>query len=411
MRRFSTILMITINLVGLSMTVIFAAFGLGVIPDDRSAIMTGRGSLCETVAINCVGYARKNEIRALEGMLEAVQERNPAIKSMGVRRTNGDLIVRIGEHPALWSEGKETENSVADQRMHVPINLGRHPWGAIEFCFDQATASGLSNLWKTPVYRFCLFFAAAASVLYFFYLKRALYQLNPARVIPQRVKSAFDAVSEGIVLLDHNARIVMSNQAFRHTMQLTEEELLGRAVSDVAGLQWVNSSWTALSAEKKPPSPWQAVLADHLPRRGDLFEIATDASNRHTFIVNSTPIMDDSKVCRGVIVSLENVTQLQRKQQVLIDLLGKMEISMARIKCQNVALQQLAGRNDAAAKGGIDGSLIAATEPNSEQREEELVSRLLLEIEETMEAGSEHRVPMPHSSIPASRLRRNDSTV
>lgn len=405
MRRFSTIFLIAMNLVGLSMTVIFAAFGMGFVPDDRAAVMAGRGSLCETVAINCVGLARKNEIRSLEGMLTAVQERNPAILSVGVRRTNGDLIVRIGQHPLQWSEARSS--SVADERMQVPINLGRHPWGTIEFCFAPAAPTGWSILWKTPLFQFCLFFAAGASVLFYCYLNRVLYQLNPSRVIPHRVKSAFDALSEGILLLDHNGRIVMSNKAFRDVLQLTDDEMLGRDANQLPGLRKVNSTDAVAVCDVISPAPWQSVLADHRPTRGDLFEL--DANERRTFFVNCTPILDESQGCRGVIVSFEDVTELQRKQQELIGMLNKMEISMTRIKCQNIALQKMATRSCPSVTDQGTEIFDTGHYVELEQREAQLVSRLRDEIEIEMDAGPQQRVPGPHSSIAASRLRRSDS--
>ena len=49
---------------------------------------------------------------------------------------------------------------------------------------------------------------------YFLFLRRALKELDPSAVIPERVKAAFDVLAEGLLIVDNDGSIVLANQAF-----------------------------------------------------------------------------------------------------------------------------------------------------------------------------------------------------
>ena len=49
---------------------------------------------------------------------------------------------------------------------------------------------------------------------YLFFMKRTLRQLDPSGIIPTRVKSALDALTQGVVMIDTRDLIVLANDAF-----------------------------------------------------------------------------------------------------------------------------------------------------------------------------------------------------
>ena len=48
-------------------------------------------------------------------------------------------------------------------------------------------------------------------------LRRALHELDPGKVIPDRVLRAFDALSDGVIVVDKRERIVLVDITFEAT--------------------------------------------------------------------------------------------------------------------------------------------------------------------------------------------------
>ena len=71
--------------------------------------------------------------------------------------------------------------------------------------------------------------------LYYLFLKRALRYLDPASVIPERVKTAMDILSEGVMIIDKDERIVMTNSSFSKKTGTSQSKMLG---SKPSSLEW-----------------------------------------------------------------------------------------------------------------------------------------------------------------------------
>ena len=76
----------------------------------------------------------------------------------------------------------------------------------------------------------------AGFVAYMFYMKRLLRHLDPTAVIPPRVQATLDVMSEGVLLLDQNERIVLANSTFADQIDRPTETLLGVKASDLGWL-------------------------------------------------------------------------------------------------------------------------------------------------------------------------------
>ena len=61
-----------------------------------------RTRLTESIAVAFAGHAAVADDRAVEEMLEAFAARNPDIRSIGVRHSEGDLVVATADHELVW---------------------------------------------------------------------------------------------------------------------------------------------------------------------------------------------------------------------------------------------------------------------------------------------------------------------
>jgi diguanylate cyclase (GGDEF)-like protein/putative nucleotidyltransferase with HDIG domain len=341
MKRFSATLRIVTCLVGLSMSLLLTAHLLGLVPDDRMAVMRGRAQLCETMAFQFSHFAERGDRQSMETTVEAIADRNDEILSVAVRKADGEFLANAGNHGEHWcnpSDGRSTETHVI-----VPITLGGQLWGTVEMSFQPIRRPGLIGFIAHPMILLILFMSTGSAAVYYFFLRRVLRQLNPTKVVPPRVRTALDSLAEGLLLLNQKGQIVLANSAFGRTVRKAPEQLLGLSASKLP--------WTSRQSEEETPSepegvhPWTEVLDDGVPRTGSLMGLQLEGADGRTFVVNATPIRDTKGANRGVLASFEDVTSLEEKKVELSDTLNKLRRSSDEIRRQNQELQRLATRD------------------------------------------------------------------
>ena len=89
-------------------------------------------------------------------------------------------------------------------------------------------------------------------LLAYAYLRRAMQFLNPSASVPDRVRKAFDTLTEGVVILDQQARIVLANAAFRRLHPQANNDLNGQHIDGLA--------WLGAGRNPNEPAPWARTL-------------------------------------------------------------------------------------------------------------------------------------------------------
>jgi diguanylate cyclase (GGDEF)-like protein/putative nucleotidyltransferase with HDIG domain len=330
---------IAVCLVGLSISLLLTAQLIGLLPDDRSVAMRGRAQLCESIAISFSRLAERGDFEGMRRSLEAMAKRNEDIQSIAIRRANGEFLVEVGDHRAQWKDpvgGKSTETNV-----FVPITRGDETWGNVEVRFRPVRGTGLAGVFGHPAVLLVVFMGSSSVLVYYVFLRRVLRQLNPSKVVPPRVRSALDSLTEGLLLLNPNGQIVLANSAFGQTLKCAPDDLLGMSASD---LPWVNRLGED-EGERDGHHPWVEVLGDGRPRTGALLGLEREGIKDRTFVVNATPIRDEKGANRGVLASFEDVTPLEEKKAELAEMLKKLRESSEEIRRQNEELELLATRD------------------------------------------------------------------
>lgn len=89
---------ISLTLASLTLSVLLGAAALGLVPDRQGAVVDGRKTLAETIALQVSGAAQRQDLETLESALQALAERAPDLRSVAVRRTDGRLVTAVGPH-------------------------------------------------------------------------------------------------------------------------------------------------------------------------------------------------------------------------------------------------------------------------------------------------------------------------
>jgi PAS domain-containing protein len=124
------------------------------------------------------------------------------------------IVARAGEHDRYWQPPEDGSSTVTQVR--VPVLSDGKPWGEIELAFRPVLPESLHRVACLPTGRGAADHRTSVTFLAFYlYMRRVLEYLDPSTAIPDRVRTAFDTLSEGVLILDKQSRVVLANRAFR----------------------------------------------------------------------------------------------------------------------------------------------------------------------------------------------------
>ncbi len=297
---------IALGQVGLLLSLLLTAAVLGVIPDRDTAVREGRAMLAEALAVNSSVFLTGADLRRLEADLKLVVERNADLLSAGVRRASGDMVISLGNHDQDWEEIAEDQSN--DSQLQVPLWDGEGKWGQLELRFRSLAPTGLLGFVTSPLVRLIGFIAVSSFIVFFFYLGKTLKHLDPSQAIPARVRSALDTMAEGLLVLDLKGQVVLANQAFASMVDKAPDELLGFRAAD---FPWVGNDG---SPSADADYPWLKALREGVPQKNQMVRLQPSAETRCTFMTNCSPVLGSGGKPGGVLVSFDDVTQLEEKE-------------------------------------------------------------------------------------------------
>lgn len=288
------------------LSVLLFAYLLGLVPDENRVLRSDRAALAEAIASNGSGYIARDDLERLRTTLRLVVDRNDSLLSAAVRRGNGQLAVSVGDHDRHWRE-REAELST-DAFVKVPIWNEGQRWGRLELRFVPLLGSGPVAFTRDPRVHLLLFVLVAAFLAFRLYLGRVLRHLDPAQAVPPHVRSALDTLAEGLIVVDRKENIVLANASFAAIVGRTADQLLGVRASEIG----------FLGEDRRPiaatASPWLRALEQGEPQRNVMMDLRDRDGRTRVFIVNCSPVLGTRGEHAGVLISLDDVTELERNK-------------------------------------------------------------------------------------------------
>jgi PAS domain S-box-containing protein len=297
---------ITFGLSGMLVTLLLLASMAGLVPDRHAAIRDGHARLAETIAVSSSIFITTSDIRRMRANLEVVVARNDDILSAGVRRKDGSELAIIGDHASQWQTFEQGLSS--DSQVVVPIFEGSEEWGQVELRFKPLLPVTWYGSLMHPTFLLLGFMSITSLILFFFYLGKMLKQLDPSQAVPDRVRSALDTMAEGLLVIDVRQNVVLANTAFASLVDESSDQLLGRQMIRFA---WSDPEDQPLAAEL---APWSKTLKDGLVRTADMIRLRCGDGSNRSFMTNCSPILSGSGKPVGVLISFDDVTELEQKE-------------------------------------------------------------------------------------------------
>ena len=337
MKPISPLTQMTLALVALcGMLVLLADLLFGVFPDRAEQQLKLRKQTGEALAVQVATLLGQGDVRTLQKTMDEVVRRTPGMRSMGLRREGGELLLAAGEHQAAWTPnagGASTED-----RIEVPMQADGKRWGSFEIAFRPAQQNVVLRWLTEPLVVTMLFLSATGMAVFGLYMRRALQHLDPASVIPDRVQGAFDAMAEGVVVLDARGRLLLSNTCFRALNAKAAQVGTGQALSA--------QGWLAAGlGDNQATHPWMRAISERKPISGVTVEIVGVDDLPQQLVINAVPITDAGGRVRGSLATFSDVSQLHRANAALRAAMADLTESREQVERQNVELKRLATRD------------------------------------------------------------------
>lgn len=325
--RIPVVVSISLSLVGLLASVMTVVSLIGVFPDSTDEAMRRRKELCESSAISFSMMADRTDQTTMQKYLDAFASRCSDLTSLGIRKDDGTLVVAVGDHESEWSRSGEN-----DSQIWVRLFSQGKPWGRFEASFQPVATPGW--LTSNPETDQLIWVSVTCLVIFYFYLRVVLRQLDPTNVIPARVREALDTLAEGLLILDKNDRIVLANRAFEESTSTNSGKLLGKPIKSIPFIVYDDSDSIV--------APWTESLEKDTKVTGRLLGYECGEDNYLTFSVSASPIKDEKGRSRGTLTTFEDVTHLEKKKRELTTMVECLQESSVAIKQQNRELERLA---------------------------------------------------------------------
>ena len=330
---------ISLNIMFLVLGVLLSAQTLGILGDGSKEKIKTRISLSESLAVQCSILAnrldkakpkhrRKNSpvnFDEIRSALTSFVQRNNEVRSAGLR-SGHQLLISINDHQTHWDT---SEDASLSDNIGVPIIRNKENWAMVEICYTPLIMGlPIFGFVISPLTMAIISITASSGVGSIFYFSK-MFGTGKDGAVPSRVRSALDTLSEGLLVLDQQEKIVFSNSAFEDATGLKEETILGR---DVAELGWKENLNEILSRKIENKEEKRRVVLQ--TAIGDL-----------NFSIGVSEVIDDKGNQQGKIICFNDVTILEKRREELLYTMQSLQSSRDMIKGQNEKLKILATRD------------------------------------------------------------------
>ncbi len=327
---------ISIGLISLVIAIILIAdSALNILPNERKQQIALRQHIAQAIGSQVVVLLSTEDMPKLNFVLSHMAESNDEIISIGLRRKDGNLAASSDKHSQSWVPSP-TKTSTPTHVI-MPLTIGETAWGQIELTFHDLGPRGFKDWIHNASISLTLLLLTVGFIAFYLYLKRALQYLDPSQAVPERVRKAFDTLTESVVILDAQGRIMLANAGFYQLHPQASENLDGKYISQ---LKWLSLNMPRDEVTQK--FPWESVIQTNQPFHGKAVKIELPDGSFRELIMNCSAIGDDSGNVRGCLISFDDVTELGRANTLLQQTLQEQQILQDKIQQQNEELQKIA---------------------------------------------------------------------
>ncbi len=278
-----------------------------------------RKVVAESLAVQLSTMIGMADNRAVQHALMEFVRRSDDVLAASLTQSSQATLAEYGE-TRLLRPGDVRSSST---HMVVPIFDGESTWGHVRVAYEP-----VSQLLDDAIY--FGFLVLGTFLMFSVFLRRALLQIDPSQAVPGRVNSAFNLFSEGVIILDSNLRIMLGNQSAARMVGLPPEQLIGKQLDD---WPWMKGhAWQ---------SPWRTAFNTGLGV-SDQNLYLNGHDGQRLIVVSCTLVGDEDPSRSGVMVTLNDMSAMQKKNRELSVTLHQLKKTQEHISEKNRELEALA---------------------------------------------------------------------
>jgi diguanylate cyclase (GGDEF)-like protein len=309
---------------------------LGLVPNRERLQLQSRARTAEHLAIQLSVLMSAKDAGLTARTLEQAVGRASGIVSAAIRRADGVIVVEAGEHAKHWLPPPPGESE--PEHVRVALGLGESKWGDLEVSFAPEVPQGLWAWLQHHALALPLLLGVGGFAVFAIYLRKVLQYLDPSAVIPERVRAAFDGLSEGVMVVDRGGRILLANSVFRSWIDGRDGRLYGLTAQQLP--------WFKAALRRDPKDyPWMQAMSTGSAMKGEHVQFSGAGTKSVKAVINCAPIQDTGAKVRGCMVTFDDVTEMEQVNQQLLGTLTELQQSREEIERQNEELRRLATRD------------------------------------------------------------------
>jgi diguanylate cyclase (GGDEF)-like protein len=308
---------------------------VGFWPDTGKITTELRAKTAELLAMQSAQYIQARDFDGLKKVLEDGAHEQAQIRSIAVRHKSGRIVLQVGDHALYW----KPKTAISTQDFaRLGITAGSEPWGEVEIAFVPSVPQTPWDWLRDEVVVSILLLIVGGFAMFLFYLRGVFSYLNPSTVVPSRVSSAFDAFSEGVLMVDNAGKVMIANKMFRTWGEDLAGDLFGKHAKELSIIK------NAMGEDPKA-YPWTKSMEALQSVNGWPLKITLPSKESIKVIINCSLIQDATNVVRGCMVTFADVTEIDKVNQNLNAAMGKLKKSQDELQEKNEELYRLATRD------------------------------------------------------------------
>lgn len=331
----SPVVRISLSLIAIVITwLFFLDLTVGILPDETANLQKIRMAKVEAVATKVSYLLQVRDFAGIQSFFNQQVKKEPEFKSLGIRLKNGRFIAASDNHRAIY---QPVSKPSAYDYLSLELNADGKVWANFEVAFVPIQPANFFDWLMKPTILMMIVSVLVMLVFFSVYLKKIFRYLDPSAVIPDRIRAAFDAFSEGVLMIDRSGFVVLMNK--------TVQDWLGDATpffgKHVSQLPWLSK----MQLRPNEKYPWTEAMDLQQAIQGVRLDFQDFAGNVVYSVFNCSPVVDASGVSRGCLISIDNITQTEKLNQELSMTNQALIKSREALDRQNDELKKLATRD------------------------------------------------------------------
>ena len=308
-------------------------FAFNIFPDETDFVRESRARVSEQLASQAGVMLETAGTDALIDAMSRWIANEEEVLSVAVRGEDGRIVAQGGAHQQHWRPKKGGASTL--QHISVPLMQGDRKWGAFEVSFSPVGPTSIGQWFTQPWIIVVLALGFGGFVLFSLYLRRVFDYLDPQSVLPDRIRAAFDAFSEGVMVIDPSGRIILANSTIREWLNQGGASIVGKPVRKI---ELLNAALPSRTADH----PWMRAIKERSPVRGDYIELEETDGTLRKLTVNCSPVMDQDSAVRGCITTFSDITEMESLNRQLVEALEELKAAREETEARNKALREMA---------------------------------------------------------------------